>query len=286
MGTQAPVLASANAPWRGLWLEHHRYSPFEKTDVCCLNHVIFLHLQTPATMELKNGERFHETRILPGQLGIRPALSPFSIRCRDSGECLVVSLEQNFLACATCELGNGDSAELVFAHGIEDSFLQAVCLALKADVESGWQGGRLYGESLATALAVHLVKNHSARGAQVREFRGGLAKYQLRRALEYINEHLAEEISLKSLAAIADLSPFHFARMFKQSTGLAPHQYLLKCRVGRAKELLLDTNASIADVALRLGFCDQSHLSTHFKRSYGVTPRTFVRQIIGRKNVG
>jgi len=92
-----------------------------------------------------------------------------------------------------------------------------------------------------------------------------------------MHEHLARDISLQDLAAVVRLSPFHFARMFKQSTGVTPHQYLVRCRVMRAKELLLANRHSVADVAAQVGFCDQSHLAGHFKRVVGLTPRVFVR---------
>ncbi|HKQ40341.1 MAG TPA: helix-turn-helix transcriptional regulator, partial [Verrucomicrobiae bacterium] len=82
-----------------------------------------------------------------------------------------------------------------------------------------------------------------------------------------------------SLAGAAGLSPFHFARLFKRSTGLSPHQYVLRCRVERARGLLMRSKASIAEVAVEVGFCDQSHLAAHFKRVYGVSPKAFLQQV-------
>ena len=80
------------------------------------------------------------------------------------------------------------------------------------------------------------------------------------------------------MATAAALSVFHFARMFKTATGITPKQYLMRCKLERARELLLTQDRTISQVALELGFCDQSHLSTHFKRLYGTTPKQFVRQ--------
>jgi AraC family transcriptional regulator len=90
---------------------------------------------------------------------------------------------------------------------------------------------------------------------------------------------LEHDISLAALAASIDLSPYHFARLFKQSTGLTPHQFVIRRRLQKAKELLLAQHA-IADVAIRAGFCGQSHLASHFKRWYGVTPRAFQQQML------
>src|SRR6185436_19413981 len=108
---------------------------------------------------------------------------------------------------------------------------------------------------------------------------------QLDRAVEYLQAHLGEDISLREIAAEAGLSPYHFARLFKESTSLTPHQYLIRCRVERGKGLLQVADNSIGDVALQVGFCDQSHFSAHFKRVYGVTPREFVRRSVRKRPV-
>ena len=96
---------------------------------------------------------------------------------------------------------------------------------------------------------------------------------RLKRAVEYIQEHLEQDISIEAIAAELDMSSYHFARLFKQSTGLAPYQYLIKCRVERAKELLLQGEMAIAEIATQVGFYDQSHLNRHFKRIVGVSPK-------------
>jgi AraC family transcriptional regulator len=101
--------------------------------------------------------------------------------------------------------------------------------------------------------------------------------YHLSYAIDYINTHLDQELSLDQLCAIAKLSPYHFARSFKQMTGLSPHQYIICQRVERAKKLLLEAQMSIAEVAIACGFTHQSHLNRHFKRLVGVTPRTFLK---------
>jgi AraC family transcriptional regulator len=103
-----------------------------------------------------------------------------------------------------------------------------------------------------------------------------LPRQRLRAVIEYIDEHLGSELSLDDLAAVARLSPYHFARLFKNSTGLPPHQYVIARRVERAKELLRDrVRLPLAEIALEMGFSSQSHFTRHFKRLVGVTPRLF-----------
>lgn len=94
----------------------------------------------------------------------------------------------------------------------------------------------------------------------------------LRRVREYIEAHLQENVSLQALAGIAGKSTYHFARAFKQSEGLPPHEFLVRCRLRRAQELLAGTNLPLAEVALACGFADQSHFAHRFRRQVGLTP--------------
>ena len=279
------LLSSAPAAWNGFHLEQHYSSGFENNDVFTLNHVITLRLDSPVTLEAKRNGKFQQVRVMPGQINIYPAHVPCSVRTSDAGQFVLVSLDKQFVARAAHESGALDDYELVPAMGADDDLVRSLVLGLKSEAENGRDGSRVYAEALATTLAVHLIEKHSTRVSRERENSSGLARFQLRRVSEFIHEHLAEEIPLGKLADLAGISAFHFARMFKKSTGLAPHQYLIRCRVKRAKELLLAPNASIADVAAQVGFCDQSHLAVHFKRVFGLTPKGFSRGTAYQRNL-
>ncbi|NEQ26951.1 MAG: helix-turn-helix transcriptional regulator, partial [Microcoleus sp. SIO2G3] len=104
----------------------------------------------------------------------------------------------------------------------------------------------------------------------------GLPRHTLRQVMDYIHEHLDRDLTLATLAAIAQISPSYFSNLFKQSTGLSPHQYVIRCRVDRAKQLLRQGKLSIAEIAYSLGFTHQSHFSHHFKRLVGNSPKAFL----------
>jgi AraC family transcriptional regulator len=104
---------------------------------------------------------------------------------------------------------------------------------------------------------------------------GGLTGRRLRLATEFINAHLAEDVTLADIAAVVDLSPFHFARAFKQTTGLTPQQYLMQRRIERAKDLLAQENLPIAEVSAQVGFKNQSHFTTFFRRFTSMTPKVW-----------
>jgi AraC-like DNA-binding protein len=110
---------------------------------------------------------------------------------------------------------------------------------------------------------------------QAPQAHGGLSSGAMRRVREYVEVHLGESIDLSILAGVAGLSMHHFARQFKQSTGVTPHFYLTKKRVERAQQMLIHTDLSLAEVACHVGFFDQGHLARHFRYMLGTTPREF-----------
>ena len=103
----------------------------------------------------------------------------------------------------------------------------------------------------------------------------GLSKPQLRRAVEYIHSNLEKNPSLAEVAQEIRISPFYFTRLFKQSTGLPPHRYLIRCRIESAKKLLSEADLTIAEIAAKLGFQDQSHFTSQFRRETGTTPKAY-----------
>jgi len=284
---QHPALSSAGAPWTDLMLWQYEPGPVENLDIALPYHCILVQMtNSDAVREIRHGVgSFEAAPLQAGQIALMPAMFPHSIRTADSGQVVIVSLRPEFVLCAANELLDGGSLELVPQAVSDDPLLRESVMALIAEIESGYGGGRIYGESLAAAMAVHMVRRYSVRKSAARGNPGGLTPFQLRRAVDFIQAHLAEDVSMPELAAAVGLSPFHFSRLFKKSVGLSPHQYLVQRRVERARDLLLTGQSSIATVALEVGFCDQSHLAARFKRIYGLTPRAFIRHQFPSRNI-
>ena len=134
---------------------------------------------------------------------------------------------------------------------------------------------QLYGDTLSVALLLALARLSTAKDAPVT--RGQLAPWQLRRVTEYFAAHLADDIPLQKVSDLVSLSRSYFSRAFKISTGLAPHQWLLKARIEKAMRLLLETDLPIAQIAVEIGFADQAHLTRTFGRVTGQSPREWQR---------
>jgi AraC family transcriptional regulator len=134
---------------------------------------------------------------------------------------------------------------------------------------------RLYAEVLTNALAVHLLQRYAACRPTAPPVRGSLSPAKLRRTIGYIQAHLEQELSLTTLAALVHLSPDHFARLFKQATGQAPHQYVLGCRIACAKQLLAETDMPLSAIGLQVGCTDQSYFTALFRKHVNMTPKAY-----------
>jgi AraC family transcriptional regulator len=146
-------------------------------------------------------------------------------------------------------------------------------MALRAGVQTGAALDRMYGEGLSTALAAHLLREYGAAVLEPKRQYGGLPRAKLVRALEYIQDQLDTDLTVSGIAQAVGLSPDHFTRLFKESTGQSPHRYVVEARVRKAKELLTTGKFTISEAAFHVGFADQSHLTRHFKRVFGLPPK-------------
>ncbi len=156
-----------------------------------------------------------------------------------------------------------------------DAILEGIIRRMLLPLSWDEPSDRIAASYACELLTAYLAARYAERAPQALLIRGGLAPVVLRRVLEYIEAYLERDLLLSDLAAVADLSPYHFARAFKRSVGSSPHRYVLRRRIERAKYHLAAGELSLADVALACGFGSQSHFSAHFRAATGLTPRQF-----------
>ena len=270
------VLSSADRRWRGLDAAEILH-PLDEFAVPALpRHVLVFNLGTPMeATERRSGRAGH---LGAGGVMILPAGMPRDWHLERHGEVrhLHLYLDPWLVRGVAAEAGlNPDRGELPEAFGVRDPQLEHYGLSLLAELRSADRLGRLYAEGLATVLAAHLLRHHSTAERSALRGPSGLPAAALRRATDYIEENLAEDLSLAAVARAASFSPYHFARLFKASTGSSPHQYVIRRRVERARRLLATTDWSLAFIAQEVGFASGSHLARHFRRLLGVSPSDY-----------
>lgn len=163
----------------------------------------------------------------------------------------------------------------------KDSAMAWVARELFAEMRLGGPVTRMAVDGIALVAAAHVARRWSNFTVPRPRARGGLAPHALRRACQYLDAHLGQEVTLAQVAREVALSPKHFARAFRESTGLPPHQWLLARRVDRARALLAGSDAPIASVALACGFSDQSHFTNRFRQATGTTPARYRHEVRG-----
>lgn len=165
--------------------------------------------------------------------------------------------------------------EFITQRGTMDKNVMFFTRLFQNELSKNESNGRLYGDTLGMAFATYLLNQYSTGGKRIKNPSGKLLGIQIKHILDFIMSNLYEDLSLQSLSELVHQSPYHFAKVFKNTTELSPHQFVLKLRLEKAGELIRMKKSSLTDIAHSIGFYDQSHFTNSFKRFYGVTPRQF-----------
>jgi AraC family transcriptional regulator len=216
--------------------------------------------------------------VLENQVIVVPAHVTHQIEWNRESEFLIISLDPQLLNQAADENIDPERVDLVPSLPKPDPLIHQIGLTLKQELTENGGSDRLYVQSLVNCLSVHLLKKYSTLTRSLFPTTDRSSPSRLKLVLEYIHDNLAQNFSHTDLAAIANLSISRFYRVFRQGTGVSPHQYLINARIDRAMELLRSSrNPSIGHIAHQLGFADQSHFTRHFKRIVGVTPKVILQ---------
>ncbi len=277
------VLSSVGTKWNDVVLEQHHLPSLEVTDVMYKRHVIAINIGQSVTNEFKKAGRFQHVLKARGAFNFFPSDQPFFLRLKVErgvfANVLFLALDPVFVSRVAEGLElDADRIELIEKRGGTDPTLQHIALALRAGVQSGAVLDRMYGEALSTALAVHLLRKYATAALGPKRQYGGLPREKLVRAEEYIRAQLDADLTVFGIAQAVDMSPDHFTRLFKESTGQSPHRYVVEARVRKAKDLLTTGKFTISEAAYQVGFVDQSHLTRHFKRVFGLTPKRLLNR--------
>jgi AraC family transcriptional regulator len=245
------------------------------------SHCLILNLGTPLFLSAQFDKRKFEGEVRAGEVAIIPADSGWVAQSQSSHctSLLLIYLRPLFVRSAVGDL-NFSYREIGLTPqiGFRNKHIRHVAMSLLQELSEANVVGRLYADSLASGLSMQLVRRYSSL-QEVHIGHGGMAPHKLRKAIGIIDRHLADEkegrVALRVVASQVGMSYFHFSRAFKQSMGMSPTNYIAERRIGRAKELLNETELPISEIALRSGFSSQSHFTSSFRRVAGSTPKDF-----------
>ena len=274
---EPPILTSEDCDWDNVYLEYHNQTSTNTPRIYNSNHLIGINLN-PSAIKAQlnlNGE-FKDIYHQQGMVTVKPSGAYYQYSTAEANQFIMLELEPKFIDRLAADWVNPDITRLIPVYSSEvDPLILQLALALKTELKSGCLGGKVYSDSIITALTAHLIRNYANFAPQLPKEYSGLAPNKLDNVIDYIQTYLELNLGIGELADLSGLSPFYFSRLFKESTGFTPYQYISEQRMERAKQLLQNTDTAIAEIALRCGFSSQSSFSTAFRKAVGITPKVY-----------
>jgi AraC family transcriptional regulator len=270
-GDDSVVVSSVGAGWSGVEAELQRLPASDPPEGYMPWHLLSVQLSPPPVYEERRGGRVRAMRLAPGDVIFHPAGVPTQGAWNGPSEVINVAVDPAVVAAATAEDGGG--APLESRYG-PDPIARHLAQALVGALADGRTGGALFADGVREALARHLLDRYGSARPRAAGPRP-LSRVELERVRDRIHDELADDLRLADLAAAVPLSPYHFSRAFRATTGLTPHRYVMRCRAEAARTLLARTPLGLGEVARRTGFADGAHLARQFRRHFGVTPGAF-----------
>ena len=267
---------SSYGRWNGVCVELYRVRDIDivRHDH---DHAVTVFLRGSVNLYQKRNGRSCEKTMHAGDVIVAPAGEPRALRHKEEAEVAKVLLTPAFVD-AIVKIAAPEHAteiRLLDNFGTRDAHIEELVRRLVTELRTNDPGSRLCAESLATELAVHLIRNYSTATRAAADTFRMFPRYKLQRVTDYIQNNLREELTLDKISQTLLMSPYHFAHAFRQAVGLAPHRYVIKCRIDRAKSLLRETDLSVSEIAHQVGYPNQSHFSVAFHKVTGQTPRRY-----------
>ena len=256
----------------------HDIQPSDEIEIPPLSHHLLSLPLTSNSLQITHIDDLkYEGSAACGDFFLQPSTYSGFYAWEDTDRTVAFIIQPNFLSriAEQTECLNPARIELRPIVIGRDPIIEQIARSFLGEMQTEGLGGRLYSETLATQLAIHLLRQYCAFDIKLKQYNGGLSPRKLQTVIDYIETNLEEKIGLDALAKITQTSPYHFSRLFKQSTGITPYQYVIQQRIELGKQLLKKEELPIAEIAIMCGFANQSSFATAFRRLVGITPRNY-----------
>ena len=275
---RSPITSSHAVGWNSLGIAYDWFPVEQVPKIISRQHAIgiFTDVPSPCITDRYIGGSFKQEEIVQGSCVIIPAtVSQYAEWNKETGA-IMLSIDPTVFSQTIYEVVDPDSIELLPLFSTLDPFIYQIGITLKSALFKQTNTSRLYAETLVNSLILHLLENYTTSRPNLTEsLAGKLPQYKLQQITEHIDAYLDRDLSLIELSSLVQMSPHYFSQLFKGSTNTTPHQYVIHCRIERAKKLIAQGKLSLAEIATKVGFVDQSHLHRRFKKLVGVTPKTY-----------
>jgi AraC family transcriptional regulator len=269
------VISSDHLGWQHLRVCRYNLPSRFQLHLPPLNaYFIVAHLANPADISVQLKGRWTRSQSVPGNVMLVSPHQETHWEWTGAIDELHFYLDPRILELAAEEL---DDRPVRFVDGIgmTDAVIVDYARKIQRELTSPSVCTRLYGDTMAQSLTLALLRSHSTLVCPERINKFCMSPRNLRCAIEFIEAHLSEDISIGAIAAAIGMSKFHFARSFKLATSCSPHNYVIQRRIDRAKSLLRSGDMTIVDVALAVGFASRSQFSVTFRNACGLTPNRY-----------
>lgn len=272
------LASSAPLRWRGIVVERHRLPPMELPEHSVMGHGLAVSAGDNAIrFGWRDGKRRRDQVLNPGEYVLITHGDLNAPRWLEPFDEVSLVLDPRFVAGVVQDGLHADRIELETQHCARDPIIARYASAFLSELAGDSPNGPLYADALAVGFALHLLSNHAVERPKMPAPAGKLNSFQLRNVVEFIQSHLDEHVSLLDLAARANVSAFHFARQFRATVGLPPHQFVLQQRIQRSLGLVAARKLPLAQIAVDCGFHDQPHFTRAFRKIVGTTPARYAR---------
>jgi AraC family transcriptional regulator len=282
-----PIRSSCPFNWPGI--EVHRYciQSHEPPEHSYPHLTVFVsHVDQPDRVEVLAGGNRMTGVIENGSVSIAPPGLPIRLLKRPKSshhESTVIFIDPFVVAKIASAEGALGSVEVLPQYHIRDPLIREIGEALDRELVSGNPSPLIYIESLAVALTAHILSRYGNLASVQKRGDAVHRIAQLRRSLDYMQENLQNKLTLAEVAAVSNMSKYHFAKAFRHAMGIAPHRYLMALRMSKARELLAVGDLPIQEIAFRVGYTDRSHFTTEFLKVTGVTPARYRQELASSK---